>query len=169
MPGLAQPDNQDADRDGLRWRAGGARSTAARAAGTRLDDVQARLLCAVGRLTADAEGRAQHARLATVRGFLRLPRYAQRAALVEIGVAAEARDCVVATVNAVVELATSPRKAEHQLRQLERRGANTSSGLRRTIGMTEARLRRTLGSPQRDAERKRKQLRKQVADRKSVV
>lgn len=70
--------------------------------------------------------------------------YAGRAALVQVGVALEARDRVVSTVNDVVELVTSPAKAERQLKKFERRGTTARNRAQREVRKTRNRVQREL-------------------------
>ncbi|HEY2637954.1 MAG TPA: hypothetical protein VGI54_11225, partial [Solirubrobacteraceae bacterium] len=70
--------------------------------------------------------------------------YAERAALVQVGAALEARDRVVSTVNDVVELVTTPAKAERQLKKFERRGTTARNRAQREVRKTRNRVQREL-------------------------
>ena len=112
---------------------------------------------------AAAEQPAHHAASAVLLGVRHLPRYVERLVLVQVGVVLEARDHVVSTVNAVVELSTSRVRAERRLKQLERRGAVARTHARRRLRRARFGVQRTRRETLRDAERRRKRLRKQVA------
>lgn len=70
--------------------------------------------------------------------------YAERAVLVQVGVALEARDRVVSTVNEVVDLATNRPNAERRLKRYERRGTTARNRARREVRKTRTRVEREL-------------------------
>src|SRR3954452_370236 len=70
--------------------------------------------------------------------------YAERAVLVQVGAALEARDRVVSTVNEVVDLATNRPNAERRLKRYERRGATARTRAQREVRKTRTRVEREL-------------------------
>jgi hypothetical protein len=70
--------------------------------------------------------------------------YAERAVLVQVGVALEARDRVVSTVNEVVDLATNRPNAERRLKRYERRGTTARNRVQREVRKTRTRVEREL-------------------------
>ena len=58
---------------------------------------------------------------------------AERAVLVQVGAALEARDRVVSTVNGVVELTSNRTSAERQIKRLEKRGATARTRVEREV------------------------------------
>src|SRR5512142_2025875 len=67
---------------------------------------------------------------------------AERAVLIPVGVALEARDRVAGTVGAVVTTTRSRRALERQLRRFERRGGSARTQLEREVRRTRTRLER---------------------------
>jgi hypothetical protein len=70
--------------------------------------------------------------------------YAERAVLVQVGAALEARDRVVSTVNEVVDFTTSRAEAERQLKKFERRGSLVRTQVEREVRKTRTRVERDL-------------------------
>jgi hypothetical protein len=70
--------------------------------------------------------------------------YAERAVLIQVGAALEARDRVVSTVNDVVDFATSRPNAERRLKKFERRGSTARTRVRREVRKTRTRVEREL-------------------------
>jgi hypothetical protein len=70
--------------------------------------------------------------------------YAERAVLVQVGAALEARDRVVSTVNEVVDLTRSRAQAERQLKKFERRGSTARTQVEREVRKTRTRVERDL-------------------------
>lgn len=98
---------------------------------------------------------------------------AERAVLVQVGAALEARDRVLSTVNGVVELTTKRTAAEKQVKRLEKRGATARTRVEREVKKTRtrverelrqrrARLERTLKTNERRVERELADARKDV-------
>jgi hypothetical protein len=69
---------------------------------------------------------------------------AERAVLVQVGAALEARDRVVGTVTSITDTATSRPRAERQLKKFERRGATARTQLERELRKTRTRVQREL-------------------------
>jgi DNA-binding transcriptional ArsR family regulator len=102
---------------------------------------------------------------------------AQRAVLVQVGAALEARDRVVDTVGSLTETATSRPAAERQLKKFERRGATElrktrtrvqrelrqrRTRLERTVKRNRTRLGREVKSARRDVEKQGRELQKNL-------
>jgi hypothetical protein len=78
---------------------------------------------------------------------------AERAVLVQVGAALEARDRVVGTVSSITDTATSRPRAERQLKKFERRGASARTQLEREIRKTRTRVERELRQRRQRLER----------------
>jgi hypothetical protein len=83
----------------------------------------------------------------------RVQEYAERAVLIPVGVALEARDRVVDTVNDLVTTYSSRQKAETQLKRFERRGTRARNDLEREVRKTRTRVERQLRQRRRRVER----------------
>ncbi|HEX2016035.1 MAG TPA: hypothetical protein VGN69_05010 [Solirubrobacteraceae bacterium] len=83
----------------------------------------------------------------------RAAEYAERAVLIPVGVALEARDVVVGTVNDVVSTYSTRTKAETQLKRFERRGTRARNELEREVRKTRTRVERQLRQRRRRVER----------------
>jgi hypothetical protein len=79
--------------------------------------------------------------------------YAQSAVLIPVGVALEARDRVVDTVNGLITTYSDRQKAETQLRRFERRGTRARNNLEREVRRTRTRVERQLRQRRRRVER----------------
>jgi hypothetical protein len=78
---------------------------------------------------------------------------AERAVLVQVGAALEARDRVVDTVSTITDTATSRTQAERQIKKFERRGATARTQLEREIRKTRTRVERELRQRRQRLER----------------
>jgi hypothetical protein len=78
---------------------------------------------------------------------------AERAVLVQVGAALEARDRVAGTVGSLTETATSRPRAERQMKKFERRGATARTQLEREIRKTRTRVERELRQRRQRLER----------------
>jgi hypothetical protein len=114
-----------------------------------------RQTAATRRSTAAKRGAATRANSATQRQASRaaqgpktraeyVQHYAERAVLVQVGAALEARDRVVSTVNEVVDLATNRPNAERRLKKYERRGNTARNRVQREVRKTRTRVEREL-------------------------
>jgi hypothetical protein len=89
----------------------------------------------------------------------RAQRLAERAVLIPVGAALEARDRVAGTVGELVTT-TSPRRAfEQRLERFERRGGSARTQLEREVRRTRTRLERQTRTARRGFERQRTQAR----------
>jgi hypothetical protein len=70
--------------------------------------------------------------------------YAERAVLIQVGVALTARDRVLSSVNDTISNYTSSTKAQAQLRRFERRGATARNRLEREVRKARVRIEREL-------------------------
>lgn len=87
---------------------------------------------------------------------------AERAVLIPVGAALEARDRVAGTVGAVVTTTRSRRELERQLKRFERRGGGARTQLEREVRRTRTRLERQTRTARRGFERQRSQARKNL-------
>ena len=78
---------------------------------------------------------------------------AERAALVYVGAALEARDRAIALVSDLRDVTTTRKGAEKRISKLERRGNTARNQLERDVRKARARLERELRGRRRDAER----------------
>jgi len=78
---------------------------------------------------------------------------AERAVLIPVGAALEARDRVAGTVGAVVTTTRSRRELERQLERFERRGGGARTQLEREVRRTRTRLERQTRTARRGFER----------------
>jgi len=78
---------------------------------------------------------------------------AERAVLVQVGAALEARDAVVGTVGSIADTATNRTHAERQLKKFERRGATARTQLERELRKTRTRVQRELRQRRQRLER----------------
>ncbi|HMJ02555.1 MAG TPA: hypothetical protein VK506_06415 [Conexibacter sp.] len=85
---------------------------------------------------------------------------AERAVLIPVGVALEARDRVTGTVEELVATTRSRRALERQLKRFERRGGSARTELEREVRRTRTRIERRSRSARRGIERQRTQARK---------
>jgi len=74
----------------------------------------------------------------------RVQEYAERAVLIPVGAALEARDRVLTTVNDVVSTYSTRARAERQLKLFERRGSRARNDLEREVRKTRTRVEREL-------------------------
>lgn len=81
---------------------------------------------------------------------------AERAVLIPVGAALEARDRVAGTVDAVVTTTRSRRALERQLKRFERRGGGARTQLEREVRRTRTRLERQTRTARRGLERQRR-------------
>jgi uncharacterized protein GlcG (DUF336 family) len=79
--------------------------------------------------------------------------FAERAVLVQVGAALEARDAVVGTVGSIADTATNRSHAERQLKKFERRGATARTQLDRELRKTRTRVQRELRQRRQRLER----------------
>jgi hypothetical protein len=79
--------------------------------------------------------------------------YAERAVLIQVGVALTARDRVVSSVNDTISSYSSTSKAQAQLRRFERRGATARNRLEREVRKARVRVERELRQRRREIEK----------------
>jgi hypothetical protein len=87
------------------------------------------------------------------RPLQQVPELAERAVLVQVGAALEARDRVVDTVKSITDTATSRTEAERQIKKFERRGATARTQLEREFRKTRTRVQRELRQRRQRIER----------------
>jgi hypothetical protein len=87
---------------------------------------------------------------------------AERAVLIPVGVALEARDRVAGTVEGLVTTTRSRSQLEQQLRRFERRGGGARTQLEREVRRTRTQLERRTRTARRGFERQRTQARKNL-------
>lgn len=92
----------------------------------------------------------------------RAQQLAERAVLIPVGAALEARDRVAGTVGGIVTTTRSRRALERQLRRFERRGGSARTQLEREVRRTRTRLERQTRTARRGFERQRSQARKNL-------
>ena len=92
----------------------------------------------------------------------RAQRLAERAVLIPVGVALEARDRVAGTVGDLVTTTRSRSALERQLKRFERRGGSARTELEREVRRTRTRLERRTRTTRRGFERQRVQVRKNL-------
>jgi hypothetical protein len=90
----------------------------------------------------------------------RAQQLAERAVLIPVGAALEARDRVVGTVGELVSTTRSRTALERQLERFERRGGSARTQLEREVRRTRTRLERETRNARRGFERQRTQARK---------
>jgi hypothetical protein len=79
--------------------------------------------------------------------------YAERAVLIQVGVALSARDRVVAGLNDAISSYSSTSRAQAQLRRFERRGATARKRLERDVRKARVRVERELRQRRREIEK----------------
>jgi hypothetical protein len=101
----------------------------------------------------------------------RAQQLAERAVLVPVGVALEARDRVAGTVGELVTATRSRTALEKQLKRFERRGGSARTQLEREVRRTRTRLEQQTRSARRGFDRQREQARKTLGSnaRKTLV
>lgn len=92
----------------------------------------------------------------------RAQQLAERALLIPVGAALEARDRVAGTVEGLVTTTRSRSGLEQQLRRFERRGGSARTQLEREVRRTRTRLERRTRTARRGFERQRTQARKNL-------
>lgn len=92
----------------------------------------------------------------------RAQQLAERAVLIPVGAALEARDRVTDTVGELVETTRSRSALERQLERFERRGGSARSELEREVRRTRTRLERQTRTARRGFDRQRTQARKSL-------
>lgn len=92
----------------------------------------------------------------------RAQQLAERAVLIPVGAALEARDRVAGTVEGIVTTTRSRRALERQLKRFERRGGSARTQLEREVRRTRSRLERQTRVARRGFERQRTQARKNL-------
>lgn len=90
----------------------------------------------------------------------RAQQVAERALLIPVGAALEARDRVVGTVGEIVTTTSSRSALERQLKRFERRGGAARTQLEREVRRTRTRLERETRNARRGFERQRTQARR---------
>ena len=116
---------------------------------------------------AAAKPRPAASRTTTTRPATRSQRaqqLAERAVLIPVGAALEARDRVAGTVGELVTTTSSRKALEKQLRRFERRGGGARTQLEREVQRTRTRLERQTRTARRGFERQRTQARKNLPD-----
>lgn len=92
----------------------------------------------------------------------RAQQLAERAVLIPVGAALEARDRVAGTVGALVTTTSSRSALEQQLTRFERRGGSARTQLEREVRRTRSRLEHRTRTARRGFERQRTQARKSL-------
>lgn len=92
----------------------------------------------------------------------RVQALAERAVLIPVGVALEARDRVTDTVEELVTTTRSRNALEKQLKRFERRGGSARTQLEREVRRTRTRLERQTRTARRGFERQRTQARRNL-------
>jgi len=92
----------------------------------------------------------------------RAQQLAERAVLIPVGAALEARDRVAGTVEGLVTTTRSRSQLEKQLRRFERRGGSARTQLEREVRRTRTQLERRTRTARRGFERQRTQVRKNL-------
>lgn len=92
----------------------------------------------------------------------RVQALAERAVLIPVGAALEARDRVAGTVEELVTTTRSRSALEKQLKRFERRGGSARTQLEREVRRTRTRLERQTRTARRGFERQRTQARKNL-------
>jgi hypothetical protein len=92
----------------------------------------------------------------------RVQQLAERAVLIPVGAALEARDRVAGTVEELVTASRSRTALERQLKRFERRGGSARTQLEREVRRTRTRIERQTHSARRGFERQRTQARKDL-------
>jgi len=92
----------------------------------------------------------------------RVQALAERAVLIPVGAALEARDRVAGTVEGLVTTTRSRSALERQLRRFERRGGSARTQLEREVRHTRTQLERRTRSARRGFEHQRTQVRKNL-------
>ena len=114
-----------------------------------------------------AKPRSTASRTTTTRPATRSQRaqqLAERAVLIPVGAALEARDRVAGTVGELVTTTSSRKALEKQLRRFERRGGGARTQLEREVRRTRTRLEHQTRTARRGFERQRTQARKNLPD-----
>lgn len=115
------------------------------------------------RTAAKARAAATTARTTSTRPATRATRaqaLAERAVLIPVGAALEARDRVAGTVDELVSTTRSRAALERQLKRFERRGGSARTQLEREVRRTRTRIERRGRSARRGIDRQRDQARK---------
>ncbi len=94
----------------------------------------------------------------------RAQQLAERAVLIPVGAALEARDRVAGTVGELVTTTRSRKALEKQLRRFERRGGGARTQLEREVRRTRTRLEHQTRTARRGFERQRTQARRTLPD-----
>jgi hypothetical protein len=92
----------------------------------------------------------------------RAQQLAQRAVLIPVGAALEARDRLAGTVGELVTTASSRTALEKQLKRFERRGGSARTQLEREVRRTRTRLERQTRTARRGFDRQRTQVRRDL-------
>jgi hypothetical protein len=100
----------------------------------------------------ESESAVKQAQTATRETAGALGDYAERAVLIQLGVALTARDRVVETVGDTLSTYSSSSKAQAQLRRFERRGATARNRLEREVRKARVRVERQLRERRRTLE-----------------
>ena len=91
-----------------------------------------------------ATSRRAQTRIGRIERSTPLGDYAERAVLIQVGVALTARDRVVSSVNEAISSYSSPSRAQAQLRRFEHRGATARNRLEREVRKARVRVERQL-------------------------
>jgi F0F1-type ATP synthase membrane subunit b/b' len=108
---------------------------------------------ATTRATREASANAQSAAQPARNRVQQVQDLAERAVLVQVGAALEARDAVVGTVGTIADTTTNRTHAERQLKKFERRGAGARTQLERELRKTRTRVQRELRQRRQRLER----------------
>lgn len=111
---------------------------------------------------ARTRARTTSTRPATPTRTERVQQLAERAVLIPVGAALEARDRVAGTVEELVTTTRSRSALEKQLKRFERRGGGARTQLEREVRRTRTRLERQTRTARRGFERQRTQARKNL-------
>ena len=130
-----------------------------RAAAKRTPRTSAKTRSTASRTTARATRSSTRPATRTARAQL----LAERAVLIPVGAALEARDRVAGTVGELVTTTRSRRQLERQLKRFERRGGSARTQLEREVRRTRTRLERQTRTARRGFERQRAQLRARIS------
>lgn len=117
------------------------------------------------RATAKRKPRAAASRTTSTRPATRSERaqqLAERAVLIPVGVALEARDRVAGTIDELVTTTRSRRALERQLKRFEHRGGSARTQLEREVRRTRTRLERQTRTARRGFDRQRTQARRNL-------
>jgi hypothetical protein len=94
---------------------------------------------------------------------------AERAVLIPVGVALEARDRVAGTLDELVTTTSSRRALEKQLKRFEHRGGSARTQLEREVRRTRTRLERQTRTARRGFDRQRTQARRNLTNVEGIT